>query len=101
MKSFYHYYDILFAKDKTVFEGPFTPEQYESIDWIEDASISDLKLMVKTIQGVRPDLEIIDVIYNLYSFDDKTQKEHCEECRSILSYVKEYGKWIDLSSLKD
>lgn len=101
MKNFYHYYDIIFAKDKTTFESAFTPEQHESIDGIEDVSIQDLKLIVLTIQSVRPDIEAIDVIYNVYAFDDETQEDCCEECTSILSYVKENGSWVESSYLED
>lgn len=101
MKNFYHCYDIIFAKDKTVFENSFTPDQYESIDGIKDASIQDLKLIVKTIQRVRPDIEIIDVIYNVYVFDNDTQEDCCEECMSILSYTKENDNWIESSFLED
>lgn len=42
MKSYYHYYDVYFTKDATVFDRESTADDYEVIEGLDDVTSNEL-----------------------------------------------------------
>lgn len=89
MKSYYHYYDVCFTKDATVFDRSFTVDDYEAIEGLDDVTSNELQLIIKVIERVRPDVERINVLYNVYEHDDTVEEDTCLTCDVILDVVRD------------
>ena len=95
MKSYYHYYDVYFTKDATVFDREFTTNDYEAIEGLDDVTSNELQLIIKVIEYVRPDIERVRVLYNVYEHDDDVEDDVCLTCDSILDVVRDNeGKFV-------
>lgn len=95
MKSYYHYYDVYFTKDATVFDRESTADDYEVIEGLDDVTSNELQLIIKVIEYVRPDIERIRVLYNIYEHDDNIEEDVCLTCDSILDVVRDNeGKFV-------
>lgn len=95
MKSYYHYYDVYFTKDATVFDREFTTDDYEVIEGLDDVTSNELQLIIKVIEYVRPDIKRIRVLYNIYEHDDNIEEDVCLTCDSILDVVRDNeGKFV-------
>lgn len=95
MKSYYHYYDVYFTKDATVFDRESTVDDYEVIEGLDDVTSNELQLIIKVIEYVRPDIERIRVLYNIYEHDDNIEEDVCLTCDSILDVVRDNeGKFV-------
>ena len=95
MKSYYHYYDVYFTKDATVFDREFTTNDYEAIEGLDDVTSNELQLIIKVIEYVRPDIERVRVLYNVYEHDDDVEDDVCLTRDSILDVVRDTeGKFV-------
>ena len=95
MRSYYHYYDVYFTKDATVFDREFTTNDYEAIEGLDDVTSNELQLIIKVIEYVRPDIERVRVLYNVYEHDDNVEDDVCLTCDSILDVVRDNeGKFV-------
>ena len=95
MKSYYHYYDVYFTKDAAVFDREFTTDDYEVIEGLDDVTSNELQLIIKVIEYVRPDIERVRVLYNVYEHDDDAEDDVCLTCDSILDVVRDNeGKFV-------
>lgn len=95
MKSYYHYYDVYFTKDATIFDKEFTADDYETIEGLDDVTSNELQLIIKVIEYVRPDIERIRVLYNIYEHNDNIEEDVCLTCDSILDVVRDNeGKFV-------
>lgn len=95
MKSYYHYYDVYFTKDATVFDRESTTDDYEVIEGLDDVTSNELQLIIKVIEYVRPDIERIRVLYNIYEHDDNIEEDVCLTCDSILDVIRDNeGKFV-------
>lgn len=95
MRSYYHYYDVYFTKDATVFDREFTTNDYEAIEGLDDVTSNELQLIIKVIEYVRPDIERVRVLYNVYEHDDDVEDDVCLTCDSILDVVRDNeGKFV-------
>ena len=95
MRSYYHYYDVYFTKDATVFDREFTTNDYEAIEGLDDVTSNELQLIIKVIEYVRPDIERVRVLYNVYEHDDDVEDDVCLTCNSILDVVRDNeGKFV-------
>ena len=95
MRSYYHYYDVYFTKDAAVFDREFTADDYEVIEGLDDVTSNELQLIIKVIEYVRPDIERVRVLYNVYEHDDDVGDDVCLTCDSILDVVRDNeGKFV-------
>ena len=95
MRSYYHYYDVYFTKDATVFDREFTTNDYEAIEGLDDVTSNELQLIIKVIEYVRPDIERVRVLYNVYEHDDDAEDDVCLTRDSILDVVRDNeGKFV-------
>ena len=95
MKSYYHYYNVYFTKDATVFDREFTTNDYEAIEGLDDVTSNELQLIIKVIEYVRPDIERVRVLYNVYEHDDNVEDDVCLTCDSILDVIRDNeGKFV-------
>lgn len=94
MKKYYHYYGIIFTADASIFDREFTGDEYESIDFISEESSHDIDIRIDTIKLIRPDINRICVLYNVYEYEVDTEEDKCLTCNVILDIVKnKEGEW--------
>ena len=89
MKNYYHYYDVYFTKDATVFDREFVEDDYEVIEGLDDVTSNELQLIIKVIECVRPDVERVNVLYNVYEHDDDVEEDTCLTCEVILDVIRD------------
>lgn len=89
MKNYYHYYDVCFTKDAAVFDNDFTSNDCEIITGLDDITSNELQLIIKVIEQVRPDIERIVVVYNIYEHDDTIEEDVCLTCDNILDVIRD------------
>ena len=95
MRSYYHYHDVYFTKAAAVFDRAFTADDYEVIEGLDDVTSNELQLIIKVIEYVRPDIERVRVLYNVYEHDDDVGDDVCLTCDSILDVVRDNeGKFV-------
>ena len=89
MKSYYHYYDVCFTKDATTFDREFTNDEYEVIPNLRDVDSSALSMIIEILQCVRPDVQRITILYNVYEHDDNVNEDVCLTCEVVLDTVRD------------
>ena len=73
----------------------YTSRNYEVIEGLDDVTSNELHLIIKVIEYVRPDIERVRVLYNVYEHDDDAEDDVCLTCDSILDVVRDNeGKFV-------